>query len=376
MAEEKKLKLKRKRVTVQLRKELNPNPRLTDICHLITEAGNDPPREQPGADSKESPLSVSTWLNDDDLNETDHIWALLIKAVFPDVKVSDWKTVSVPDLPSNPEKILKSSERVTTEIISAEKDIFTWIPFPPACKAVALEVKHRSRLFSCWGDDATSNGEMMDITDPQMGKFHLSLSETLQSEGILSCIDAAKCLDFTKENDNGWATGYLGNVKSGDVFGAGPTELAASKHEKSYPVDQRHGRGYKPVDVTHCPVVSRNEREPKQSVLGLQSNAKPHKGKTIQHKMTRETLYAEKDNADFTGECPDHSFTAGGFCATSKMSAEGAVNKERPDGQVERELDLESCPMCLVPFPAGFSLLEVDSHLAKCLSESTEDVIW
>ncbi|KAK3565654.1 hypothetical protein QTP86_013902 [Hemibagrus guttatus] len=37
---------------------------------------------------------------------------------------------------------------------------------------------------------------------------------------------------------------------------------------------------------------------------------------------------------------------------------------------------LECCPMCLMPFPAGFSQLECDGHLAQCLSEMNVDVVW
>ncbi|XP_078094896.1 uncharacterized protein LOC144509860 [Mustelus asterias] len=370
MAEEKKLKLKRKRVTLQPGRELNTNP---GACHLTEETGNDPPGEKPETVRKELPLATSSWLNNDDSNETDHIWVLFIKSVFPGMEVSDWKTVSVPDFPSSPEKNCKSTEPVTTDIISAGKEIFTWIPFPLACKAVTLEVKHKSRLFSSWGDDAFRNGETMDTTEPKMGRSQHSLSETVQGEGILSSIDMTKCLDFT-----------MGNVKSEDVFGVDSTEFstepATSKHDKYHPVDERQCRGHMSVDVTHCPVASlqRNKREPKQSVLELHFNPKNHKGKTKVRKMaTQETLCAEKDNVDnLRREFPDHSFTVGGFCATSKMNAEDVADKGRPDMQVEGELDLESCPMCLVPFPAGFTVLEVDSHLAKCLSESTEDVIW
>ncbi|XP_013991982.1 uncharacterized protein si:ch73-70k4.1 isoform X2 [Salmo salar] len=37
---------------------------------------------------------------------------------------------------------------------------------------------------------------------------------------------------------------------------------------------------------------------------------------------------------------------------------------------------MQSCPMCLVPFPAGFTQMDCDSHLAKCLSEMTVDMTW
>ncbi|KAJ8388098.1 hypothetical protein AAFF_G00147160 [Aldrovandia affinis] len=37
---------------------------------------------------------------------------------------------------------------------------------------------------------------------------------------------------------------------------------------------------------------------------------------------------------------------------------------------------MESCPMCLLPFPRGFTQMECDSHLATCLSEMSEDITW
>ncbi|CAJ1055150.1 Fanconi anemia core complex-associated protein 20 [Xyrichtys novacula] len=37
---------------------------------------------------------------------------------------------------------------------------------------------------------------------------------------------------------------------------------------------------------------------------------------------------------------------------------------------------LQSCPMCLLEFPVGFTQMDCDSHLAQCLSEVNEDVTW
>ncbi|XP_018592055.1 Fanconi anemia core complex-associated protein 20 [Scleropages formosus] len=46
------------------------------------------------------------------------------------------------------------------------------------------------------------------------------------------------------------------------------------------------------------------------------------------------------------------------------------------DGSSRGGDSLESCPMCLMRFPAGFSQMDCDSHLAKCLSEMNEDITW
>ncbi|XP_044207346.1 uncharacterized protein si:ch73-70k4.1 [Thunnus albacares] len=37
---------------------------------------------------------------------------------------------------------------------------------------------------------------------------------------------------------------------------------------------------------------------------------------------------------------------------------------------------LQTCPMCLLVFPAGFTQMDCDSHLAQCLSEMNVDITW
>ncbi|KAJ8017183.1 hypothetical protein DPEC_G00015110 [Dallia pectoralis] len=51
--------------------------------------------------------------------------------------------------------------------------------------------------------------------------------------------------------------------------------------------------------------------------------------------------------------------------------AGGRGGGEKQAGGEER---LQSCPMCLVAFPAGFTQMDCDTHLAKCLSEMTVDI--
>ncbi|XP_062821618.1 Fanconi anemia core complex-associated protein 20 [Anolis carolinensis] len=42
------------------------------------------------------------------------------------------------------------------------------------------------------------------------------------------------------------------------------------------------------------------------------------------------------------------------------------------EGKTE-EIQLEKCPLCQMHFTGNWSQLEIDSHLAQCLSESTDD---
>uniref|UniRef100_A0A2K6F2F8 FA core complex associated protein 20 n=1 Tax=Propithecus coquereli TaxID=379532 RepID=A0A2K6F2F8_PROCO len=43
---------------------------------------------------------------------------------------------------------------------------------------------------------------------------------------------------------------------------------------------------------------------------------------------------------------------------------------------VEGAPALQSCPMCQQEFASGLTQLDIDSHLAQCLAESTEDMAW
>ncbi|XP_038603178.1 Fanconi anemia core complex-associated protein 20 [Tachyglossus aculeatus] len=58
---------------------------------------------------------------------------------------------------------------------------------------------------------------------------------------------------------------------------------------------------------------------------------------------------------------------------SSPQAAGSGTNIEEPMAGTKT---LESCPMCQIPFGPTLSQSDVDGHLAQCLSESTEDVIW
>ncbi|KAF6344506.1 FA core complex associated protein 20 [Rhinolophus ferrumequinum] len=51
-----------------------------------------------------------------------------------------------------------------------------------------------------------------------------------------------------------------------------------------------------------------------------------------------------------------------------------------PDAQEQPMVDhaqtLRSCPMCQADFDPGLVQLDIDSHLAQCLADSTEDMVW
>ncbi|OWK08456.1 FAAP20 [Cervus elaphus hippelaphus] len=60
-------------------------------------------------------------------------------------------------------------------------------------------------------------------------------------------------------------------------------------------------------------------------------------------------------------------------------SAEEQPSEEQPSQRqpsVDSATTLQSCPMCQVDFAPGLAQLDVDSHLAQCLADSTDDIEW
>nr|XP_055023133.1 uncharacterized protein si:ch73-70k4.1 [Misgurnus anguillicaudatus] len=96
-----------------------------------------------------------------------------------------------------------------------------------------------------------------------------------------------------------------------------------------------------------------------------------------------------KSGAGGSGTGPKTKLAAGGSKSLFGTKSAGAgsmgsmfstksgsgLSLEKP-GAGKSQLELECCPMCLMPFPAGFSQMECDGHLAQCLSEMNADIVW
>lgn len=71
---------------------------------------------------------------------------------------------------------------------------------------------------------------------------------------------------------------------------------------------------------------------------------------------------------------------AGGLPGSPARSPQQCLAPKLPSTQEQRLVDgaqiLRSCPMCQADFAPGLAQLDIDSHLAQCLEESTEDVVW
>ncbi|XP_042199470.1 uncharacterized protein si:ch73-70k4.1 [Callorhinchus milii] len=361
MAEEKRLRLKRRRMAA-------PEPPVPTRT---------PQTARPGARAPQfPPRASSTWLGHTDVNQTDRVWALLMKTVSSDTKLTAWQTV--PDLPQSTAKAPAMSEYVGTETFSAGSRLFTWLPFPPSCDAmtVRLDRKPRRKTAGGSGDAGTRQGWPPPAQPPAIQR-QTPVPEREGEEAVST--QAAAGLGVAQESHGRWAKCYTGNVRSEDVFGAEPRQHAA-KYKKRSPAKERHGRGHMSSDVVDGPnpPPQRNTGRPGSDPEVQSDLPTGHREAKRQQVSPRRTLRAAEDEDDsdiIIVESQDSPFTENGQHGTGQTAAGDSVTKVWSDGP-KGSLTLRSCPMCLAHFPAGCSQLEVDCHLAKCLSESTEDVMW
>nr|XP_060478642.1 Fanconi anemia core complex-associated protein 20-like [Panthera onca] len=83
-----------------------------------------------------------------------------------------------------------------------------------------------------------------------------------------------------------------------------------------------------------------------------------------------------------SGRCYKPLLGAGGRPGSPARSPQRCLGPEPrgTPGARERPWEaaptLRTCPMCQTDFAPGLAQLDIDNHLAQCLEESAEDVVW
>ncbi|XP_045331279.1 Fanconi anemia core complex-associated protein 20 isoform X1 [Leopardus geoffroyi] len=83
-----------------------------------------------------------------------------------------------------------------------------------------------------------------------------------------------------------------------------------------------------------------------------------------------------------SGRCYKLLLGAGGRLGSPARSPQRCLGPEPrgTPGARERRWEaaptLRTCPMCQTDFAPGLAQLDIDNHLAQCLEESAEDVVW
>ncbi|XP_072036975.1 uncharacterized protein [Amphiura filiformis] len=61
---------------------------------------------------------------------------------------------------------------------------------------------------------------------------------------------------------------------------------------------------------------------------------------------------------------------------SGKSSHGQSSSGNRTEDKIGEESGLQSCPLCQLTFKAGWNQVQIDGHIAACLAESSDDVMW
>ncbi|XP_055655317.1 Fanconi anemia core complex-associated protein 20 [Falco peregrinus] len=291
--------------------------------------GREPPRR------RQTLADRCSWFEEDDLNECEKTWILLLKNISQDLQCTDWQTV-----PSFPEFSAQSSKEESLQ----EQEVFTigmrdfqWVSFPSFCKEEHLNPK--------------------DLSSHQ-----LTQSQIDHSQKVWDQADKLRSLPSTAEKTSSVTiTDQAKNMVGEDTEDI--SKLDSSP--KSYQLTQHRSSA-------HHLALS-------QSSAKAFSFKKPCTGTVQSSRENRK----ENDRKELQTETQQGnvSFGEARYVPAEKqpplVSGPGTEScKEKTENQSEGSSTLDSCPMCLVNFSGTLSQLDIDGHLARCLSESADDVTW
>ncbi|XP_072012078.1 Fanconi anemia core complex-associated protein 20 isoform X2 [Engystomops pustulosus] len=308
---------------------------------------------------------TGSWFDEIELTAAEQIWKRVLNCVYPDLSSVDWG--ALPCLPDvNLEMCKKEVERVNTEVFKVGDVDFEWVALPPA--------------FTVGGKEKSGVPESEDnllnikhMTKPKADKLPDNVqqrksTELLSKEGEI----ATSSEDLAKKT------------------GCPPTPQTSTSTKNVLLHPQWKSQCSTTDSVAKINLSSKSVREPQKS---QKVSSRTH-GST---KHTREPLTSQKPNINLWATVT--SMKSNTMIQGNKESkgpgteakprpndvvmeeaSEGSSTGQKKKESIEKSADttgaLDSCPICLMQFTRQFSQLDMDSHLAQCLSETTVDVVW
>ncbi|KAM7139241.1 Fanconi anemia core complex-associated protein 20 [Macrochelys suwanniensis] len=291
-----------------------------------------PGREPPAR--RQTLANRCSWFEQQGLSESENMWKLILKAVSPDLTHTSWETV-----PSLPEFFGQNSENEKNppkpEIFKVGMKDFQWIPLPSFYKEKALNRLDTEQLME---REDQVNQNKLNIA-PVVEKISLAVKD--DPDENLRMKHNQKSSSKLKERER--TERYERNPCTDSTLHSVPASTQGLA--KDFCLQQ----------LSKGTVLSKEKNRKENESKGQQSHAQMH-----QHNV----LLGETRSTSAEIKSP----------AVDIPKMEGL--EEKAEDQRAGPLTLESCPMCLIQFTGTLSQLDIDSHLAKCLSESADDVIW
>ncbi|XP_030900184.2 Fanconi anemia core complex-associated protein 20 [Melopsittacus undulatus] len=298
-------------------------------------------RKEPAAWSREHPRQRQSlthscsWFEKEDLNECEEPWALLLKGISQDAQCADWQAV-----PSFPEFFTKSSKEESPqeqEVFTAGKKDFPWVSFPSFCKQELLNPEDLSSY---------------QLTQSQVNHLHKGQGQADKLSSLLCAAEKTYCVTITDQAKH---------VVGEDTEAISKPDVSPKSCKLTWQRSSVHHLALPQCSVEalshqqHCRGTAQNTMENGEENNGKELQLQTHQG---------DVSFAEARFSHAEENPPLSSVPQTKSC------------KEETENQGEGAPILDSCPMCRMCFSGTLSQLDIDEHLAMCLSESTDDVMW
>ncbi|XP_042687412.1 Fanconi anemia core complex-associated protein 20 isoform X2 [Centrocercus urophasianus] len=275
----------------------------------------------------------SSWFEKNDLNECEKTWSLLLRSISQDLQCTIWQTV-----PHFPEFFRKSSEEESLqnqEVFKVGMKDFHWTPFPAF---------HREQNFKPEGFSSPQ------LIETQTEHLHEEWDQEDELKSLPSASEQRRCKTNTDPKNMAWEDTRGFSKADADLK---PSKDTQHKTSTCYlALSQRAVKA--PSIQQHCGGTVQNSKE----------NRKQEKRELQAQTHHSSTSLGETRSVPAERKPPLGSMAGNESC------------KENSGHQSEGSSTLDSCPMCLIRFNETLSQLDIDGHLARCLSESTDDIVW
>ncbi|KAI4902465.1 hypothetical protein NFI96_015569 [Prochilodus magdalenae] len=351
-------KLKRKKAPAE---ENKPEPR--SVFRDLPES-----LRNPGGDTSSRSSPSRPWWTAADLSEVEKLWALTLQDLLPAMSSSPAMGYHVPELPETPMKA-ESEEQCEERWCSLDEDADELPALTDSPDCILIPSPPHFTLNEGNHQPETSTAEQLS----EMGGEQQTLSSSqrhLEEDRTLCLGDGAPLQKKTKKPD--WLSE---RKRDGDI------SMLLKGAQKSGGVESK-GRikpgchGKKPTPGSHRDKAE-SIKPQERKLAGGKSERKP--GSELYRLGYDKTEAGSSKSRILSTKGLDRGLQASPGSRVSNLENDSecrAGTSKEGTGSGLAEAKLECCPMCLKPFPAGFSQMECDGHLAQCLSEINTDVIW
>ncbi|XP_073511361.1 Fanconi anemia core complex-associated protein 20 [Phyllobates terribilis] len=292
---------------------------------------------------------TGSWFDEIELTAAEQIWKQVVSSSYPDLRSVGWD--AVPSLPvANLKMNRKENEMINTEVFKVDDKNFEWVALPtlittynaekPCVQEIETSVEHVNKS----SPDTISEKQTSTSRKPTV-----LLTEQV---GLTLCSGERNTQDLPTPQ----------NAATNCVM-LPPKSQKSAKENITKQRTLLKGSS-KNIPYPHTSQKSSTNRNKEQQQTSQKSN--------LNFWTTVTSLKSNKITRDPKTEAKSHS---NDVIVLDEEISEGS-NKENAKKAADATSSFDNCPICLTPFPKQFSQLDMDSHLAQCLSETTVDVVW